>query len=156
MSDSRSTTTKSQILNSTACPDGNYLKMSTSIPTSNLSNLNSIRNIVIGNPLAKNEFVSDELLVSTIFDFQNTVSEENKAFQDASCTEDGSCARYSNIGLWAFIADVVGPPVGLTTNAARRTTRSPTRLELPLPNIYLPLFMSANSSTSILLPLCNS
>ncbi|KAF4618801.1 hypothetical protein D9613_009717 [Agrocybe pediades] len=56
--------------------------MSVSVPTNNLANLNGIKNAVTGNPLAKAEIATDELLVSTLFDFLDAVSEEGKAFRD--------------------------------------------------------------------------
>ncbi|KAF9545167.1 hypothetical protein CPC08DRAFT_823953 [Agrocybe pediades] len=54
-----------------------------SVPTINVANLKSIKNAVIGNPLAKAEISRDELFVSTLVDCLNAASDEDKAFQNA-------------------------------------------------------------------------
>ncbi|KAF4618735.1 hypothetical protein D9613_009895 [Agrocybe pediades] len=53
----------------------------------------------------------------------------------------------SSVG--ASVAGVVGPPVGLATKAAKRTMRNQAHIELALPNICLPLFISTNFATSM-------
>ncbi|KAF4610774.1 hypothetical protein D9613_006465 [Agrocybe pediades] len=64
-----------------------HLEPSVCIPSTNVDNLRSFKKAAIGNLLAEDEIISDELFFSTFLDCNDAVSEEGKAFPDAPRTE---------------------------------------------------------------------